>query len=225
MNFLAAQLRASPAHARVVPYVIILVLTVIQESLDGPLRFWLYLVKMLVGLWCLWQVRSLASEVRWAVSWEGVAIGVLICAIWIGLDPFYPKFQFLFKAGQPWNPFKQFGEQSFLGWFFASVRIFGSALVVPPIEEAFFRSFLYRYLVRVPFTAIPLSYLHWLSLLVTAFLFGFSHYQWLPGIICGVAYQWLVIRKNRLGDAMLAHGITNFLLGLWIVWKGAWNFW
>jgi len=34
-----------------------------------------------------------------------------------------------------------------------------------------------------------------------------------------------VLRKNRLGDAMTAHAITNFLLGAWIVWRGAWHFW
>jgi hypothetical protein len=41
-----------------------------------------------------------------------------------------------------------------------------------------------------------------------------------------MAYQWLVLRKNRLGDAMTAHAITNFLLGAWVVWKGgaAWKF-
>ena len=180
---------------------------------------------MIVGLWCIWEVRALAPEVRWAFSWEALVVGVLICVIWVGLDPYYPKPQLLVKSGQPWNPFKQFGEYSVAGWFFAGVRIFGSALVVPPIEEAFYRSFLYRYLVRSPFTAVPLSRVHWLSLFVTSFLFGFSHYQWLAGIICGLAYQWLVIRKNHLGHAMTAHAITNFLLGVWVVWKDAWNFW
>jgi membrane protease YdiL (CAAX protease family) len=43
--------------------------------------------------------------------------------------------------------------------------------------------------------------------------------------LCGAAYQWLVLRKGRLGDAMTAHAITNFLLGAWIVWRGAWQFW
>jgi len=31
--------------------------------------------------------------------------------------------------------------------------------------------------------------------------------------------------ENRLGDAMTAHAITNFLLGVWVVWRHAWNFW
>jgi membrane protease YdiL (CAAX protease family) len=47
-------------------------------------------------------------------------------------------------------------------------------------------------------------------------IFGLMHPdRWLAGILCGLAYQWRVIRKNRLGDAMTAHAVTNFLLGLW----------
>jgi hypothetical protein len=34
-----------------------------------------------------------------------------------------------------------------------------------------------------------------------------------------------VLRKNQLGDAMTAHAITNFLLGIWVVTRGAWQFW
>lgn len=61
--------------------------------------------------------------------------------------------------------------------------------------------------------------------MVTSLLFGLVHYEWLAGILCGLAYQWLVISKNRLGDAMTAHAITNFILGIYIVWRGAWGFW
>jgi hypothetical protein len=31
--------------------------------------------------------------------------------------------------------------------------------------------------------------------------------------------------SSCLGDAMTAHALTNFPLGLWVVWKGAWSFW
>ncbi|MBT5706854.1 MAG: CPBP family intramembrane metalloprotease, partial [Verrucomicrobia bacterium] len=56
-------------------------------------------------------------------------------------------------------------------------------------------------------------------------IFAVEHNQWLSGLICGLAFQWLVIRKGRLGDAMTAHAITNFLLALWVVGRGAWQFW
>ena len=45
------------------------------------------------------------------------------------------------------------------------------------------------------------------------------------GVICGMLYLWLTFHKKRLGDAITAHAITNFLLGIWVVWKGAWQFW
>ena len=225
MTLLREQLERSPIHARVVPYVLILVLTFVQDEFAGPGRYWLYLFKMLIGAWCIWEMRSLVPEMRWAVSWEAVAVGILVFVIWVGLDPYYPKFDFLVKGGNPWNPFKQFGPGSATGFFFVVVRTLGSAIVVPPIEEAFFRSFLYRYFVRLDFTSMPFNRLHWLSLFVTALLFGFAHYQWLAGILCGLAFQTLVLRKNRLGDAMTAHAITNFLLGIYIVWQDKWNFW
>jgi CAAX prenyl protease-like protein len=225
MDFLREKLRASPIHARVVPYVVILLLTFVQDGFEGSTRYWMYLAKMIVSAWCIWQVRDLVPEVRWAISWEAVVVGVAICAVWVGLDPYYPKIELLFKTGHPWNPFEQFGKGSAMGWSFWAVRTFGSAIVVPPIEEAFFRSFVYRYFVRTDFQTMPLNRFHPMSFVVTALLFGLVHYQWLGGVICGMAFQWLVIRKNRLGDAMMAHAITNFLLGVWIVWKGDWKFW
>jgi len=225
MSWLRQKLETSPIHARVVPYVIIVVLTFVQDTYEGPARYWLYFGKLLVGIWCIREMRALVPEMRWAVSWEAIATGVLVFAIWVGLDPYYPKFEFLFKVGKPWNPFHQFGEGSALGFFFVAVRTLGSAIVVPPIEEAFYRSFLYRYLVRLDFTSMPFKRLHWLSLIVTSMLFGLAHYQWLAGVLCGLAFQGLVIRKNRLGDAMTAHAITNFLLGVWIPARGAWQFW
>jgi CAAX prenyl protease-like protein len=101
----------------------------------------------------------------------------------------------------------------------------GSTFIVPPLEEVFYRSFLYRYIASQNFLSVPLNRFLPLPFLATAAIFGLSHNEWLAGILCGAAFQWLVLRKNRLGDAMTAHAITNLLLGAWIVWKGAWYFW
>ena len=106
-----------------------------------------------------------------------------------------------------------------------AARILGSTFIVPPLEEVFYRSFLYRYIANQNFLSVPLDKFLPLPFFATALVFGFSHNEWLAGILCGAAFQWLVLRKNRLGDAMTAHAITNFLLGAWVVWKHAWNFW
>jgi hypothetical protein len=124
-----------------------------------------------------------------------------------------------------WNPHLQFGDGAVLAWFFIGVRILGSSLVVPALEEVFFRSWLYRYIAKPDFQAVPLGQFVALPFFLTSAVFAFEHEEWLAGLLCGFAYQGLVIWKKRLGDAIVAHGITNFLLGVWVVAKGAWQFW
>jgi len=221
--------------ARVAPFVIFLVLTFGQGQFGAASAYWFYLAKTLVAIWLIWEMRPLVLEMRWAVSWEAAVIGIAVFVLWVGLDPFYPKItQIIAKLGlakffgtsQPlWNPHTQFGENSALAWLMIGTRILGSTLVVPPLEEVFYRSFLYRYIARPDFLSVPLNRFLPLPFFATAAVFGFSHSQWLAGILCGMAYQWLVLRKNRLGDAMTAHAITNFLLGVWVAWRGAWQFW
>jgi len=222
MGFLRKQFESSPVRARVAPFVIFLALTFCQGQFGEDSRYWFYLAKTFVGAWLVWEMKPFVNEMRWAFSWEAVVVGVAVCAMWVGLDGFYPK---LSDAGTPWNPHTQFGQAPALAWTFVAVRILGSTFIVPPLEETFYRSFLYRYFVKIDFEQMPLGQVHWLSLFVTSAIFGFTHNEWLAGILCGLAYQWLVIRKARIGDAMTAHAITNFLLGLWVIWKGAWNFW
>jgi len=166
--------------------------------------------------------------------------------MWVGIDGYYPSLDGMIQKylcpilkavglhslcpkpstpELPWNPHTQFGPGSPLAWLFIVVRLLGSTFVVPPLEETFYRSWLYRYIIKPEFETVSLGTFHALAFIVTAVIFGFSHYQWLAGILCGFIYQGLVIHKKRLGDAMTAHAITNFLLAVWVIWKGAWNFW
>lgn len=227
MNPLRELLQRSPGHARVAPFFIFVFLTAGQAFLGVDAKYWVYLLKTLVGIWLIWEARALVPEMRWAVSWEAVAVGVLVCVLWVGLDPYYSMNHIFFKPtpGDEWNPVDRYGAGSAMAWLFIGVRILGSSLVVPPLEEVFYRSFLYRKFIKDDFMQVPMGYFAGASFVVVSVLFGFMHYQWLPGILCGMLYLGLVIRKKRLGDAMTAHAITNFLLGIWVVWQGAWQFW
>jgi uncharacterized protein len=223
MQFLRKKFEGSPELARIAPLAIYLVLGQLQGMFGPASLFWLYIAKTLLGAWVLWQVRPFVQEMRWKISWEAVVVGIAIFLLWVGLDGHYPR---IADPGAGANPFQQFGAGAAMGWIYVGVHIAGMTIIVPPVEEIFYRSFLYRYFVKLDFRAMPLGQFHALSFVVTAAIFGLMHPdRWLAGILCGLAYQWLVIRKNRLGDAMTAHAITNFLLGTWIVWRGAWTFW
>lgn len=231
MNSILASIKSSPVLARVIPFAVFIALTYAQEHSGESGRYWIYLAKTVAGAWMIWAVWPAVEEMRWKFSWEAALVGVAMFAIWVSLDPLliklgllnsYPKMKL---SSVPWNPHAQFGDSSALAWMFVAIRIAGSSLVVPPLEEVFFRSFLYRYLAKKDFQSIPLGAFLPVPFVLTAVLFALEHREWLAGILCGVAYQGLVLRKNRLGDAMTAHAITNFLLGLWVVWKGEWHFW
>jgi uncharacterized protein len=246
VNFWDKKLRESPLFARVAPFVIFLFFTALQGQFGEASRYWFYLGKTILGIWLVWSMRPVVTEMRWAFSWEAVVVGIAVCVMWVGIDGYYPSFDQITQRficpilktiglpswcpkpsanDLPWNPHAQFGLNSPLAWLFIIGRILGSSIIVPPLEEVFYRSFLYRYIVKPDFQSVAFGAFHGLSFVITAVIFGCSHHEWLAGILCGFAYQWLVLRKNRLGDAMTAHAITNFLLGLWVVGRGAWNFW
>ncbi len=225
----------SPTAARVAPFVIFVLLTALQGRFGAASAFWFYFAKTLVGLWLIFEMRPFVAEMRWAFSWEAVAVGIAVFAVWVGIsgewttqNSLWIKLGISHPPGKPafiWNPNEQFGAGSALAWFFIVVRILGSTFIVPPLEETFYRSFLYRYVASQNFLSVPLNKFLPVPFLATAAVFGFSHNEWLAGIFCGAAFQWLVLRKNCVGDAMTAHAITNLLLGIWVVWKPAWNFW
>lgn len=222
-NFLRLTPERLPVLARVGPFAVYVALTCCQGLLGESGRYWIYLFKTLLAAWLLWVARPFVVEMKWKLSWEAVLVGVVAFGIWVGLDGFYPT---LVTPGEPWNPAAHFGEGSALAWAFIAVRIAGSALVVPPMEEVFYRSFLYRYLAKPDFQSVPLGQFAWMPFLATSAIFGLEHGdRWLVGILCGLALQGLVCWKQRLGDAMTAHAVTNLLLGVWVVWKGAWHFW
>jgi hypothetical protein len=47
----------------------------------------------------------------------------------------------------------------------------------------------------------------------------------LVGIIAGLLYGFLLIRQKNLKGVILAHGVTNCGLGIYIVVTGNWMFW
>jgi uncharacterized protein len=164
VNFLHKKFAASPELARIAPFAAYAVLGFFQDKLGPESRYWFYVAKTLLGAWLLWEVRPFVQEMRWRISTEAVVVGVAIFALWIGLDGLYPR---LTKLDAGTNPFQQFGAGAALAWFYLGVHIVGMSVIVPPVEEIFYRSLLYRYLVKSDFLAMSLGQFHALSFVTT----------------------------------------------------------
>jgi len=231
-------LERSPIFLRAFPFVLFVVPIYLQGALGPTSPFWVYAMRTILGVglvvWMLPRVR----EIGWAMSLEGAAAGVLVFIVWIGLNRVCPSLHQLLapiglgwlapeiKPEGGWNPLPVFGEASWTAWTFVVIRLAGSSLVVPPIEEVFYRSFLYRFVIKQDFESVSMRTFDLKAFLAVSVMFGLSHPQdWLAGILCGVIYQGLVLRRGRLGDAIVAHSLTNFLLGLWVIGRGEWHFW
>jgi CAAX prenyl protease-like protein len=106
-----------------------------------------------------------------------------------------------------------------------AVRLIGAAVVVPVMEELFWRSFLMRYLINPDFRSVPMGAFSWLSFMGVAILFGLEHHRVVVGIAVGLLYNLLLIHQKNLKGVILAHGVTNLGLGIYVLITGSWMFW
>ena len=150
---------------------------------------------------------------------EAIGVGAAVFALWIILD--FP-WATLGEPGAGFDPRRAGGD---IDWMLAAVRLFGAAAVVPIMEELFWRSFILRWIDKPDFLQLPAATISGRALVLSSILFGIEHNQWLAGILAGLAYGGLYMRSGTLWSPILAHAVTNLLLGLWVLTTGAWYFW
>jgi membrane protease YdiL (CAAX protease family) len=202
----------SPEHARFLPLASSLSSRLTGLGLmGGNAMFWLIHGKSFRRRLDVWEMRRFIPEIR------GRSVGRrLSWASWFlshGSDSirFIPRTICSSKTRREHlESFARFGENSGIAWTLMVIRIFGMTIIVPPIEEAFYRSLVYRYIVKYDFTKVALNHFDGVAMVLCASLFGFAHFNGCRASCADMAYQWLVFRRGHLGDAMTAHAITNF---------------
>jgi len=148
-----------------------------------------------------------------------VLAGIAVFIVWVGLENFYPKI----GPDSSFNPYEL--SQGTHTRLLIGTRLFGAVLVVPVMEELFWRSFALRFLIDTHFKRHPLGTFTWFSFIFVSIAFGLEHDRWLPGIIAGLIYAALVYKKKNLFSPILAHGVTNLLLGIYVIANNEWRFW
>ena len=147
-----------------------------------------------------------------------LAAGLLVFVIWINLAEGWVVLGSL-------TGFVPKTAAGAIDWPLIVVRWCGAALVVPLMEELFWRSFLQRWLDQPAFLSVDPRLVSFKALLIASVLFGSEHSQWLAGIIAGLFYGFLYRRFGNLWLPTIAHAITNGVLGIWVVAGGHWQFW
>ena len=218
------------ALARVVPFAVFMLLLGLRGALpaDGSWGIdprWVYAVTVLVvgGLLAWWwrDYGELSTQLRPTLQEAGLAIAVggLVFGLWIKLDAPW------MRLGEATAPFFPLDVQGELMWPLIGVRWIGAALLVPVMEELFWRSFLMRWIENGQFEAVLPQRVGLKAVVLSTFVFMLAHTLWLAAIIAGLAYAWLYVRSGKLWLPVIAHAVTNGLLGVWVVMTGNWAFW
>ena len=156
----------------------------------------------------------------------GLVAGLIVCLLWIAPDSrtWYRTWLCWPKGSIPDVPVESPYDPAVCGWPLTIMKLIGSAFVIAPVEEVFFRSFLYRWLQDRDFASVPLSRFDLSAFLWTVFLFTLEHDRPIAAAMAGGVYGLLAIRCG-LGSAIIAHVVTNLALGLHVVCHGQWGFW
>jgi CAAX prenyl protease-like protein len=189
--------------------------------LSAP-EFWVYPLQtlacavLLIVFWRRYEFHPVRQ------FWFVLLVGVVSLVIWIAP-------QALFGAaprGDGFNPDVMAANPAAY-WATVLLRFFRLVVVVPLIEEIFWRGFLLRYFIDEKFERVPFGAFSWLSFSVVTLAFTFSHSSadWVVAAIVGALFNLVAYSTKSLTSCVLVHAITNLLLGLWIMHTKQWGFW
>ena len=206
------------AAAYVAPLLAALVVALVTSIWsDGPLDRW-YFARILAASVVLWLVRRDLPAPSLVPSWLPLVAAAVTTAAWIGLVPETPA------AGGPLLAALQ-GLGAVERWTWIAGRVAGSCLVIPVVEELAFRGFLLRWLVSPAFEDLPPRAWSWSAVLLSSLAFGALHDRWILGTVAGLVFALVRIWRGRLGDAILAHALTNAGIAVAVLDFGRWDLW
>ena len=186
-----------------------------------------YVAKTVVVAAMLFAFRRLYTRVRWNYWWLGLIVGVIGIFQWVPMQLWLQQFPF-FKPPKPEDVFNPFRDiPAAWVWAFIGVRIVGAVLVVPVMEELFWRDFLWRQILAPnDFKLAKVGEWAWPPFLIVAGAFAVVHGNWwLTSIVWALMVGTLLVYTKSLGACIIAHATTNLLLAGYVLWTKDWAFW
>jgi CAAX prenyl protease-like protein len=216
---------------RVAPFAIFIVFIAVSslvpetglQQAAGDLR-WLDMLRAatvtaaLIVFWRGYGELGAASAVkpqRWLLA---IGCGLAVFVVWIHFDDGWA----VVGRSEGFDPTGADGE---IRLTLAGLRLAESVLVVPIMEELFWRSFLLRWLDARDFIAADPRRASPGAFALTAVLFASEHSLWFAGLIAGLLYNWLYTRTGNLWVPIASHAVTNGALGIWILATANWRLW
>jgi CAAX prenyl protease-like protein len=216
-----------PSARYVAPFAIFLLFLAIaariplQPSWETPLRV------VLLGAVCLvcWPREVSLRPLR---PFASIAIGAAVFFIWIAPDLLIPGYRnsVWFSNAIAGHLHSSLGAEALHSTWVVAWRAARAVVVVPVVEELFWRAWFMRWLINTDFRSVPLGAYTPLSFWVTAILFACEHGPyWDVGLVTGIIYNLWMIRSKSVADCVLMHAVTNAMLSAYVITTASWQYW
>ncbi|MBC8165154.1 MAG: CAAX prenyl protease-related protein [Bryobacteraceae bacterium] len=220
----------APASAApyVVPFAVFMVLLAASGWMQSILGRWEFPLRALILFATLYIFSRSVIDFRIRFLLPGILLGAAVFVLWIGPDLLFPGYRqhWLFQnalTGTLRGSVDDKFRSDTMVLFFRGLR---AIVLVPIIEELFWRAWLLRWLISPRFESIPLGTFTWTSMIVSAVLFASEHGPyWEVGLLTGFIYNWWMVRTKSLGDCILIHAVTNACLSAYVIIAGRWEYW
>lgn len=127
------------------------------------------------------------------------------------------------------NPVLITQNQAFWYWFIVVLRFLRLVIVVPLVEEIFWRGFLMRFLCDIDgdYWKVPFGKFHWLSLVVVTAMFVMAHapVDYVAAAVFGILMYGVAVKTKSLTACIVMHATANFILGLYVLSTQQWGYW
>ena len=220
---------AAASFQRSLPYVAPFAVFLLFLAAGDWLRLgeWEYPFRTLVLAAVLWFASRKVIELRPA-HWVGtLAIGVAVFLVWIAPDALWGyRAHWLFQNSITGHVTSSLAAGFHMSPLVLVFRTLRAVVIVPLVEELFWRGWLMRWLIKPDFESVPPGAYQAASFWITAVLFASEHGPyWEVGLAAGILYNLWMVRTRSLADCIWAHAVTNGLLSGYVVVWGKWEYW
>jgi CAAX prenyl protease-like protein len=210
------------------PFAVFMLLLAVAPSLPFG-QPWESLVRVgVLGLVIVVLSGSLLTTFRVRHAAASIALGLAVCALWVAPDLLVPGWRshWLFQNSVTGTIKTSIAPAELANPLVLVLRIARAAILVPILEELFWRGWLPRWIVNNDWQQVPLGRYTTLAFVATAVLFASEHGPfWEVGLLCGLIYNWWMWRTKSLGDLMLVHAVTNAALSGYVLLTGKYEYW
>jgi exosortase E/protease (VPEID-CTERM system) len=191
---------------------------------------WMYPLRFIVAVLALWFFWPELKKLNWRFGWLGPLAGAAVFLMWIAPSWYASLMGHPQATGSLGSDLAALSPAS--RWAWIAFRVAAAVITVPIAEELAFRGYLARRLMSREFDQVSFSTLSAVAIGLSSLVFGVEHMKnlmdWqhlLLGTVAGLAFAGVLRWRGRIGDAVVAHAVSNLLLAVWVLGLGDWSQW